>query len=52
MDDKAIEEALKPLNTGPKLLAWVFKTYGESGVCYLTDGRLSARETLTKWSAS
>jgi len=50
MDDKALDEALKPLNTGPKFLAWVFKTYGENGVRELYASKLTERETITKWS--
>jgi hypothetical protein len=51
MDDKALEDALKPLNSGPKLLAYWFKSFGEDGVRELVGGKPFQRETLTKWSA-
>jgi hypothetical protein len=49
-DDKWLDEALKPLNSGPKLVAYTFKTEGEDGVRALYEGKLTARETVTKWS--
>jgi hypothetical protein len=49
-DEKALDEAYKPLNTAPKL-PWVMKTEGENGVRALHEGRLMARETIAKWSA-
>jgi hypothetical protein len=50
MDDKSIDEALKPLNSGPKLLAWTFKSFGEDGVRYLFEGKLIGSESITKWA--
>jgi hypothetical protein len=52
MDENETLAALEPLDSMPKLLAFVFKCDGEDGILELIGGKLTASEQVADWAAT